>query len=281
MAHIFDDFPIAGEAVEYQGRGIAADAGTPILHSYKELRHAVIRRFLSGLGNSRASNQRKAHGIISLEYQQRVRLIVGEPVGENLRFVRIVRADDREQTGVQISEGFDVLAVDTLDPLAILFRMSDIANADKQRNFILDLEKDTARANLPDGSPPGLVGSASSEAYYGFAADAALAAASAAALAAAAESAAAEAAASAAGAAAGGAAAGAGASVLLPQALSMNAATKAVRASLVFIYRYPRKFKGKKFRPSVLFLGLYPNVPADFRVFWRNFISLSPTTLPL
>jgi hypothetical protein len=80
---------------------------------------------------------------------------------------------------------------------------------------------------------------------YGFAAEAALAAASAAALAAAAESAAAEAAASAAGAAAGGAAAGAGASVLLPQALSMNAATKAVRASLVFIYRYPRNLKGK------------------------------------
>jgi hypothetical protein len=129
---------------------------------------------------------------------------------------------------------------------------------------------------MPDGSPPGLVGSANSEAYYGFAADAALAAASAAALAAAAESAAAEAAASAAGAADGGAAAGAGASVLLPQALNMNAATKAVRASLVFIYRYPRNIKGKKFRPSVLFLGLYPNVPADFRVFWRNFISLSP-----
>jgi hypothetical protein len=108
---------------------------------------------------------------------------------------------------------------------------------------------------MPDGSPSGLVGSANSEAYYCcFAADAALAAASAAALAAAAESAAEEAAASAAGAAAGGgAAAGAGASVLLPQALSMNAATKAVRASLVFIYRYPRNFKGKKFRPSVLF----------------------------
>src|ERR1700721_307174 len=116
---------------------------------------------------------------------------------------------------------------------------------------------------MPDGSPPGLVGSANSEAYYGLAA---------------AESAAAEAAASAAGAAAGGgAAAGAGASVLLPQALSMNAATKAVRASLVFIYRYPRNFKGKKFRPSVLFLGLYPNVTIDFRGFWRNFISLSPS----
>jgi hypothetical protein len=122
--------------------------------------------------------------------------------------------------------------------------MSDIADTDEQRVFILVLKKDTARTNVPDGSPPGLVRSAIDEAYYGFAADAALAAESAAPAAAAAESAAAEAAASAAGAAAGGEAAGAGASVLLPQALNMNAATKAVRASLVFIYRYPRKFEG-------------------------------------
>jgi hypothetical protein len=75
---------------------------------------------------------------------------------------------------------------------------------------------------------------------YGFAADAALEAASAAELAAAAESAAAEAAESAAAAGGGVVSAGAGASVLLPQALSMNAATKALKASLVFIYRYPR-----------------------------------------
>jgi hypothetical protein len=90
------------------------------------------------------------------------------------------------------------------------------------------------------------VGSSAIEAYYGFAAEAALVAASAAELAAAAAESAAEAAESAAGAAAGGgvvSAAGAGASVLLPQALSTNAATKALKASLVFIYRYPRNFK--------------------------------------
>jgi hypothetical protein len=79
---------------------------------------------------------------------------------------------------------------------------------------------------------------------YGFGADAADAAdeaASAAALAAAAESAAAEAAASGAGVAGGGAVSvvDAGASVLLPQALSTSAATNALIASLVFIYRYP------------------------------------------
>jgi hypothetical protein len=108
------------------------------------------------------------------------------------------------------------------------------------------------------------VRSAIDEAYYGFAADAALAAASAAALAAAAESAALVAAASAAGAAAGGGeAAGAGASVLLPQALSMNAATKAVRASLVFIYRYPRKFKDKNLGRACCF-GPIPKCHGQF-----------------
>jgi hypothetical protein len=79
------------------------------------------------------------------------------------------------------------------------------------------------------------------EPNYGFAEEAA----SAAELAAAAASDAAES--EGAGAAAGGggvvSAAGAGASVLLPQALSTNAATKALRASLVFIYRYPRNIK--------------------------------------
>jgi hypothetical protein len=81
------------------------------------------------------------------------------------------------------------------------------------------------------------------EAYQGFGAAEAAEAASEAALAAVAESAAADAAASGAGAVAGGgvvSVVGAGASVLLPQALSTSAATKALNASLVFIYRYPR-----------------------------------------
>jgi hypothetical protein len=102
-----------------------------------------------------------------------------------------------------------------------------------------------ARANVPDGRPPGHVGSAI-EPNYCFAADAALEAASAAELAAAAAESAAEEAAASAGAEAGGgvvSAAGAGASVLLPQALSTNAATKALKASLVFIYRYPRNIE--------------------------------------
>jgi hypothetical protein len=90
-----------------------------------------------------------------------------------------------------------------------------------------------------DGRPLGHVGSARSDYFGAEAADAA----SAAALAAAAESAAADAAASGAVAAAGGgvvSVVGAGASVLLPQALSTSAATKALKASLVFIYRYPK-----------------------------------------
>jgi hypothetical protein len=98
------------------------------------------------------------------------------------------------------------------------------------------------------------------------AADAAEAA-SAAALAAAAESAAADAAASAA--AAGGgvvSAAGAGASVLLPQALKTNAATSALRASLVFIYQYPRILR-KSLRPSWLVLARYQMSPGILECF--------------
>src|SRR5208282_6611087 len=117
------------------------------------------------------------------------------------------------------------------------------------------------------------------EANYCFGADAADAA-SAAALAAAAESAAAEAAelsAGAAGMAAGGGVAsvvGAGASVLLPQALSTNAATRALKASLVFIYRYPRNLM-IKVTGQACCMGFHPNLPADFRGFRLNFISLS------
>jgi hypothetical protein len=123
--------------------------------------------------------------------------------------------------------------------------MSAIANADEQRSRFPDaLEKILPERTNREGRPPGH--GISDRSDYCFGADAAEAAdeaASAAALAAAAESAAAEAAASGAGVAAGGgvvSVVGAGASVLLPQALSTNAATKALNASLVFIYRYPR-----------------------------------------
>jgi hypothetical protein len=106
----------------------------------------------------------------------------------------------------------------------------------------LRLKKTQPERTRDHGRPLGHVGSARSD-YFGAAALDAADAASAAALAAAAESAAAEAAASGAGAAAGGgvvSVVGAGASVLLPQALNTSAATKALKASLVFIYRYPR-----------------------------------------
>jgi hypothetical protein len=60
-----------------------------------------------------------------------MRLIVGEPVGEDFIFVRIARSQHREQPGVQVRQRVDVFVVDFLDPLSILLRMSDIANADE------------------------------------------------------------------------------------------------------------------------------------------------------
>jgi Xaa-Pro dipeptidase len=53
---------------------------------------------------------------------------------------------------------------------------------------------------------------------------------------------------------------------LLPQALSMNTATKALKASLVFIYRYPRNF-GKKFWPSLWFWALTQKSPEILECF--------------
>ncbi len=49
-------------------------------------------------------------------------------------------------------------------------------------------------------------------------------------------------------------AAGAGASVLLPQALSTNAAATAQKLSLVFIYQYPENYK-EKFKAELFVLA--------------------------
>ena len=119
--------------------------------------------------------------------------------------------------------------------------MSTVANADERRQHYRRALKNTARGDEPIDRPLGHVEPAS-EANYGFgaaAAEAADDAASAAELAAAAESAAADAAESAGGGLTVTSVVGAGASVLLPQALSTSAATKALKANLVFIYRYP------------------------------------------
>ena len=174
-----------------------------------------------------------------------MRVIVRKPVREDFVPVRIAGTEDGEKTRIQVREGIEILRVNVMDPLAILLRVSAIANADEQRSRFPYTLNDTARANGP--RRPSARAWISDRSDYCFggadAAEAADEAASAAALAAAAESAAAEAAESGAGVAAGGgvvSVVGAGASVLLPQALSTNAATKALIASLVFIYRYPR-----------------------------------------
>src|ERR1700723_1897682 len=141
MAHIFDDFPVAGESVENQGRGVAADTRSPVLHPNKELRHSKIRSLLARHGDARPGDQGKAYGIGSLENEQRMRLVVGEPVGEYLILVRVVRAENGKQAGIEIGQGLYVLAVDALDPAAIQLRMFDVADTDEQRVFILVLKK--------------------------------------------------------------------------------------------------------------------------------------------
>jgi hypothetical protein len=130
VAHIFDDYPVAGEPIENQCRRVAAHAHSAMLFAHEEFRHSIVRgRFTRG-GNTRTSHQRKTHAIGPVENQQRMRVIVGKPVSEDFIFVRIVSADDGEQTRIQIGQGVDVFGVNALDPLAILFRMSAVANTD-------------------------------------------------------------------------------------------------------------------------------------------------------
>jgi hypothetical protein len=75
---------------------------------------------------------------------------------------------------------------------------------------------------------------------------------------------------------AGDSAAGAGGASVLAQAPSTSAATKALRASLVFIYRYPRKFKDvKQPRQTSLSSGFTQIAGRDFRGFCYNFKSVS------
>src|SRR5277367_2869723 len=64
IALILDDLPVAGEAVENQGGGIAADADPAILLAHEELRHGVVNGGgLTGSGDARAGDQSEAHGI--------------------------------------------------------------------------------------------------------------------------------------------------------------------------------------------------------------------------
>jgi hypothetical protein len=176
-------------------------------------------------------------------------LVIREPIREDFLLARIVGAQHGKQSGVEIRQRVKILTVDILDPLAILFGVPTVTDANEQGlSFSLAL-KNTARADEPEDRPLGRVESAIKP-NYGFGADDAASAAAPAALAALvaapaavdASAAAAEAAPSAAVAAAGAEVSvmGAGASVLLPQALSTSAATKALKAILVFIYRYPR-----------------------------------------
>jgi hypothetical protein len=169
-------------------------------------------------------------------------MVVREPVRKDLVLMRVAAAEHREQARIEVRQRIEILRIYVLDPLPVLLRMPTVSDADEQRRGFPWPKKDIARANEPR-RPSARAWDRLEAIYFGAdAADAADCAASAAALAAAAESAAAEAAASGAGVAAGGVVSvvGAGASLLLPQALSTSAATKALKASLVFIYRYPR-----------------------------------------
>jgi hypothetical protein len=63
-----------------------------------------------------------------------MRMVVREPIRKYLILVRIARAEHGKEAGVEIGQRIQVFRINFLDPLAILFRVSAVANADEQRN---------------------------------------------------------------------------------------------------------------------------------------------------
>jgi hypothetical protein len=130
VAQVLEDLPIAGKAVEDQGGGIAAHADSAVLLADEKFGHAKVGGRLPGGGDARARYQSKADRIGPFRDDEGMRMIIREPVREDLIFTRAAGAQHREQAGVQIREGFQVLAVDTLDPLTIFLRVPTVANTD-------------------------------------------------------------------------------------------------------------------------------------------------------
>jgi hypothetical protein len=129
---ILDDFPVTGESIEYELGRIAADSHASVRLANEKLRHMVIDRGLAGRGDPGSAHERKPHRVRPLGDHQGVGMIIREPVRKNLVLVRIARTEYREQPGVQVRQGVEILRIDLLDPLAILLGVPAVANADEQ-----------------------------------------------------------------------------------------------------------------------------------------------------
>jgi hypothetical protein len=83
-------------------------------------------------------------------------LIVREPIREYFVLMRIVGPQHRKQTGVEVGEGIEVLAVNVLDPLAILLGLLTVANADQQRRHSQALKRHSPRGRTVVAVRPGM-----------------------------------------------------------------------------------------------------------------------------
>jgi hypothetical protein len=84
-------------------------------------------------------------------------VIVCKPIREDLVLVRIAGPEDGEKTRIQVRERIEILRVNVLDPLAILLRMSAIANADEQRSRFPDaLERHCPSERTAKAVRPGM-----------------------------------------------------------------------------------------------------------------------------
>ena len=127
---IFDHFPVARKAIENEGGRVAAHTGPAIGLADEKLRHAIIDGRLAGRAKARPRDQRKTDRIRALYDQQRVRMVVGEPIREDLFLLRTAGTQTTKNTRIEIGECIEVLAVNLLNPLSIAARPFAVTNAD-------------------------------------------------------------------------------------------------------------------------------------------------------
>jgi len=130
VAQVLDDFPFAGESVEDQGRRVPAYPLAAVRLADEKFRHVKIGGRLARRRDTRPAHQGEPNEVRAPKYHQRMGLIVREPIRKYFVLVRIVGAQHGKEAGVEVGESIEVLTVNVLDPLAILLRVSAVANTD-------------------------------------------------------------------------------------------------------------------------------------------------------
>ena len=135
IAQIFRHFPLSGKAAEDELRRVTADSEPAIFRQHEELRHAVVDRRLAARDVDRAHDERESCGCVGLQDQERMSPIIRKPARQKVRLAVTEFAQYRENPGVEHGKIVQIVAVDALDPLAVVRRPLRITDTDRHWNL--------------------------------------------------------------------------------------------------------------------------------------------------